>query len=253
MTRTQLISLGYFTSVSRCNRVLRRLFDRQYLQRHFLPEAPYGAQTIYTIGKAAAPLVAAHLEQEVADVIEQSRRGTPAFLTHCLAIVDVRIAFQEAVKLREDVSIERWIPEMLCRDEYQVRTSGSGDSTWCTEVFRPDGFVQLKQDGRKPLHGFFLEIDLGHTSSKQFVGKLNTHEHYLKSGLFAEVFDAVPNDEFNTLVVTTGNGRLSNLCDLVEQNASRLFWFTTFEAIRSHGALGPIWRVPGHQDRHGLL
>ena len=254
MTRGQIMSLGYFTSVSRCNRVLRRLFDRHYLERHFVPEAPYGAQTIYTKpGKSAASVLAPLVDQATAEIISQCRRGAPTFLSHCLAIVDARIAFIEAARESDSVTVERWLPECSCRDEYQVRHSGGDENSWRTEVFRPDGYVCLHRDGLETAKHFFLEIDLGHTNSKQLIGKLRTHEHYLQTGLFSEKYGCGPEDNFKTLVVTTGSGRLKNLCDLVEQHSSGLFWFTTFEAARFQGALSRIWRAPRTDELQSLL
>jgi hypothetical protein len=253
MSREQIVQLGYFTGVNRCNRRLRQLFDHGYVKRHFLPEAPYGAQATYTIGRAAVPVVATALDRDREEVKNLCERGTPAFLTHTLAIVEFRIRLHHAAMALPGVEIERWLPEMLCRDEFEVKTGGAGGGTWRTEVFRPDGFVRLHHPGSGGYRNFFVEIDLGHTSQRQFVGKLRTHRHYLEGSLFADQYGTTRHDRFHTLVVTTGEVRLANLCALVDRERSDLFWFTTFEAVRQSGALAAAWRVPGDPAPRTLL
>ena len=236
MTRGQIEAL-YFTSTPRANARLRQLFDHGFVGRHYLPAAPFGAQAIYSIGKAAVPVVARQLDAETAEVARQQRRGrTPTFIEHTLEIVNLWLAFREAVKGRDDVEIERWLPEILCRHEYEMREVGSG--RWRKEVFKPDAFVRLRDRRSGEYFNFFLEVDLGHTSSRQFLGKLRGHERYLQSGLFAQVFGE---DSFKTLVVTTTPKRLTNLRALIAEQESDLFWFTTFEHWDEDSINSVVW------------
>jgi hypothetical protein len=235
MLRGQIERL-YFSSTARCNARLRLLFDHKFVARAFPPYAPFGAQAIYSVGKAALPIVARRLEMDLPDVTRTYRRTkTPTFIEHTLASVDVYLAFRDAVRGRQDVFIERYLAELQCRHEWDIRMPGGA---WRKEVFKPDGFVRLET-----LEGYcdyFLEVDLGHTSSRQFLGKLLTHERYLESGLFEQTY-GVPT--FRTLVVTTGARRLRNLRALVEEQNSRLFWLTTLEKCATD-ILGPVWDVP---------
>lgn len=92
MSRRQLQTL-YFGSVQRCKLRLRQLFDHDYVTRHYLSAAPFGAQAIYSVGKAALPLVAQQLELDLAEVRSQYRATrTPTFMEHTLEIVNVRLA-----------------------------------------------------------------------------------------------------------------------------------------------------------------
>jgi Replication-relaxation len=255
MARSHLQAL-YFTSLPRCNYRLRQLYDHGYLSRHYAPAdpcaLPYGVQAVYTLGQAAVRPVAAHLEVDVRQVSEAYRRHkTPRFLEHTLAIVDLRVALHEAAiapkeamgeaaaASGEAVAIERWLPETLCRHEYELRPASGG--AWRREVFKPDAFVRLQRPGARLYRNYFFEVDLGHTNATQFSGKLASHQRYLESGLFRETYGG---DEFRTLVVTTTASRLRNLRALVEAQHSDLFWFATFATIREHGILGPIWQAP---------
>lgn len=256
MARGQLESL-YFTSTGRCNARLRQLFDYGFVKRYYLPAAPYGAQAIYSIGKQAVPLVASRLEIEI-DEVARHQRGTrtPHFIEHTLQVVNVWLALRkacarEAFANTGDLtaahpSIERWLPEMLCRHEYQIREKGSGQ--WRKEAFKPDAFVRLAQSGQHS--NFFVEVDLGHTNSRQFLGKLLAHQRYLDSGLFQQIYAG---HEFKTLFITTGSHRLRNLKALVEKQGSDLFWLTTFERVQESGILGTIWQRPGLLPPQPLL
>ena len=234
MTRGQ-IELLYFPSTGRCNARLRQLFDYGFVKRYYLPTAPYGAQAIYSIGKRAVPVVASRLEAEANEVAHQQRgTRTPTFIEHTLTIVDVWLAFRDVCEQTPGVEIKHWLPEILCRHEYDI--SASQSSRWRKEAFKPDAFVRLFHAGQ--CHDFFIEVDLGHTSSRQFLGKLLTHHRYLESGLFNEIYAG---DEFHTLVITTGTRRLQNLRALVAAQQSDLFWFATFEQIKQDGIFAPIW------------
>lgn len=239
MSRGQIQAL-YFGSTVRCNVRLRQLFDHGFVSRYYLPAAPFGAQAVYSIGKTAVPLVAGELEMDRAEVNKQYRRSkTPTFIEHTLEIVNLMIAFRAAVAQHPEVEIERWVPEMLCRHEYEIQMSGS--QRWGKEVFKPDAFVRLATRKGGGLWNYFIEVDLGHTSARQFLGKLITHERYWRSGLFREIYGC---DSFRTLVITTSPKRLKNLRSLVASQQSNLFCFTTFAATAEQGVLASIWQVP---------
>ena len=250
MSRGQLQEL-YFGSVPRCNQRLRQLYDFHFVHRHYLPgvpcAAPYGVQAIYSIGKAAIPIVAIELEVETAEVTKGYRRSiTPTFLEHTLQIVNVRLDFLRATSGNLPISVDRWLPEMLCRHEYEIRRKDGG--AWIKEVFKPDAFICLVDSSGKR-HSYFIEVDLGHTSARQFLGKLRTHQRYLESGLFRETFGG---EVFKTLVITTSSSRQQNLLRLIEEQDSQLFWFSTFSALKEHNVLDTIWQVPLQKNLVGL-
>lgn len=242
MSRGQIERL-YFSSTVRANARLRQLFDHKFVTRFYPPVAPYGAQALYMVGTAALPLVARRLEMELPEVQTYQRRSkTPTFIEHTLAIVDIWLAFRDALTLNTEWELERWLPEMLCRHEYDIRTGGG---RWRKEAFKPDAFIRLSRHDTDVFRSYFVEVDLGHTSSHQFLKKLLTHQRYLESGLFRESFAT---DSFHTLVITTGQRRLSNLRSLVASQDSNLFWFSTFESLQGNGALAPIWSIPTTSD-----
>ena len=226
MSRSQIQTL-YFGSTQRCNARLRQLFDHGFVKRFYPPAAPFGAQAIYSIGKNAVSIVAKDLEMELPEVRKQyGRSKTPTLIEHTLAIVDVRLAFLKAAQEDKDIEIERWLAEILCRHEYDIREP---NGKWKKEVFKPDAFVRMYNRRKNEYSNLFIEVDLGHTSSGQFSKKMLAYQQYLKSGLFSEIYGS---NHFKTIVVTTGKRRLSNLSELAI-NHNNILRFTTFEC--AHG------------------
>ena len=232
MSREQIQTL-YFGSLTRCNTRLRRLFDGGFVRRHFLPWAPYGSQAIYSIGASAVTVVASRLEREPDEVRRHSRARKPQFLRHTLEIVEFYLRLRRAGRSCGEVELERWLPEILVRHDYDVRAPGG---RWHREVFRPDAFFRLIRGER--YWNYFVEIDLGNTSSGQWKSKLAHYRRYHESGLFRERFGC---SSFTTLVVTSSDRREGHLRALVPDTRRDCVWFSTFERISDLGPLAPVW------------
>lgn len=252
MSRGQLQTLHY-GSTPRCNFRLRQLFDVGYVSRHVLPGLPHaqsvGVQVLYSIGKAALPVIALHLGHEESEIRRVYRRTrTPLWVQHSLCVGDLRLAFHRAA-IAGDVQIEQWLSEEESRHDFEVRASGGA---WRKEVFKPDAFVRLRQQtpDDNAEYCYFLEADLGTTSQDKMLNKWRIHQLYQDIGLFHELYQS---DSFRTLVVTTSERRLENLLDLMEQQGSDLFWFSTFDAVNEHGIIAPIWRSSSRPDSFSLL
>jgi hypothetical protein len=180
----------------------------------------------------------------------QRRNKTPTFIEHTLAIVDVWLGFRDELERHSRWELEQWVAELLCRHEYQIREVGTSPASfrlhnpgdgWRKEAFKPDGFVRMKRRDQDVFRSYFIEVDLGHTSSRQFIGKLRMHQRYLESGLFEKHFGT---KRFHTLVITKGDRRLHNLVRLAEQERSDLFRLTTFDSVRNGSLLGAVWNAP---------
>jgi hypothetical protein len=244
MTRAQIQEL-HFGSVQRCNDRLRRLFDWEYVSRYYLPSAPFGSQALFSLGKAGVARAVRAIEAQFdciaisdADVRIQCMRPTLSLLEHTLAIADVYIALKRALAIQDSLKLDMWLPERLCREEYDVRrTSGLKQARWRKEAFSPDAFFRMSSEDQSILADFFLEVDLGHTNSKQFESKLQIHRRFKESGLFAKTYGSA---HFNTLVVTTGERRLANLVALAKKQECTFFWFSTMQQLREN-MLDKIW------------
>ena len=239
----------HFSSLRRCNRRLKQLYDAGYIARAPLPLGPqatlaptedggWGGQLVYRLGSAGAPFVALRLGWSLGEVRRLLKPGTPLYLAHTLEAAEFRLGMM-ADAAKAGVEIVRFLPERLLVHKYEVREEGQERALWRPEVFRPDGFFQLAAGSSQSF--FFVEVDLGHTSAREFAMKLQIHLRYRATGLFAQRYSG---RDFRTLVVTTGPTRREHLRAIAEDHSTDLFWTATLADIGRYGPLAPIWHVP---------
>jgi len=235
ISRDQLIGLGHFNSVPRCNSRINRLIQAG-LARRIYPQSGSGSQAIYSVGPGATSILVARVNVPKAEVAPKASRAVPPlFLAHTLGLVDLRVAFQRQAQTA-GFSIEVWLPEPSCRHEYSIKDHPLAD--WRRHVLKPDAYVKLSKEGRS--RHYFLELDLGHVSHGQFAKKVDSYRRYLDLGLFTEVYAA---KTFGVLVVTTGDHRLCHLHELTTQTAQPRFLFTTQNQIQK-GLFRRCWIGP---------
>jgi hypothetical protein len=239
MTRGQL-QRAHFGSVSRCNTRIKALEDVGLLARTLpavSPQLAGAGQAVCLLGPGGVPVVAEGLGWCPAQVRERQRRGTPTYLAHTLGCVQFWLDLKDAVQGHGTVRLARFVPELLARHEYDVR---EGSGSWRREVFRPDGVFLLSKADH--MSGWALELDLGHTSQREFLMKAAIHDRYGAAGLFAKRYGMA---RFVTLCLTTTPVRRENLAHLLEKATTTRFWFTTFAELGKGGVLGSTWYVPG--------
>ena len=197
LSRDQIIRLGYFCSVSRCNRRLTQLADAGLLR--FL-ETPFFSQRLFSVHERAKSFLD---DARIAQILT-NRRASPMFLRHSLSVTESRIALVAK-------GAERW------RFEVQVhhRFSHRGRS-W--EV-RPDGMVWLSGS---PL---LIEVDLGHVALPKLAQKLRAYREYALCGAFERAYSA---GNGRILVLTTGDRRKAHISRLAGDEG--LFQVQTFRA-----------------------
>jgi len=256
MLRGQLQAL-YFGSVQRTNMRLRQLFDSRYIDRLEVPlpsylTMPAACQSVYRLGYAGIPIVAAATGVDAADIRRQLRTGTASHLLHSLEIVSLRLAVEVAVRIHTDVRLEAFLPERLCQHSYDYRARGDGaereGQRWRREVYKPDAVLLLAWSGGAA--GYAVEIDLGHTSAGEFLTKSRIHARYANSGLFAGRYGR---EKAGTLCLTTSAKRRDNLRALLAKEDNHCFLFSTFSEVREGGAFGSVWRRAGEETPVSLL
>jgi hypothetical protein len=274
----------HFESTSRCNRRLRQLFDYGFVHRHYLALSPWGSPALYFPALGSVPAIGRELERRELDVdpgeIHRVCRvkSAPAYLEHTLACADFFLRVKEDIEVAQaqglGIQLDLYLPETLCREEYDVQAPGTG---WRREIFKPDAFFRLQLTGHR-FASCFVEIDRGHVSSALFRAKRDSYRRYYETGLFAHAYGddptpgvadgadrASPKGSFLVLVVTTGRLRLSHLRAAVEEEMHARagggesegevgvgFRFTTFADLATGGLLGGHWQAP-LQDETVLL
>ncbi len=252
MLRGQIEAL-FFPSLRRCNRRLKQLSDAGYITGFPLPLGPQSAlhssfqevgacgQRVYCLTAAAVPLVATRLGIDTEVVRRALGAATPTFLAHTLEIVSFRLALSDAAAGMDDVRLVRFLSERQVRHSYEVRARGEGARPWRLEVFKPDAMAELGFATLSDSAFFFVEIDLGHTSAKEFAVKLRLHQRYEQSGLFTRRYGA---PAFTTLVCTTGVLRREHLRRIAETEGAGYCRIATFSDLAELGPFAAVWHAP---------
>ena len=241
MLRSQIQTL-HFGSVQRANARLLQLFQAGYIVRAEMPiptsqGVSSGYQFAYLLGSKAIPYVAATTGIDPELIRQQLRKGTPGYLLHTIEIVNFRLSVETAARSNPEIELIQFVPERLCRHSYRYRLHEQGAETWHTEVYKPDAVVLLSSRGQKS--GYSVEIDLGHTNSKEFMTKLQIHTRYSQT---PELFEnRYGMKKKGILVITTGSLRKANLLSLAEKTDCKLVRITTFDELRKLGAFEKIW------------
>ena len=175
LSRDQLLRLGYFTSVSRCNRTMTRL-SKSGLVRPLL--TPFHGQRLYSATIEAGGIVGARIAQ-----LLTNRPASPRFLLHSLSVTEVRISV-----LANGAESWRFEAQLWHSFAYHGKTY---------EV-RPDGMAVI--EGRPAL----IEVDLGHCSSSKFSRKLLAYRNYELCGAFERAYNA---SKLRVLTFTTSERR----------------------------------------------
>lgn len=186
LSRDQIIRLGYFSSISRCNRRLATLAQAQVIAVY---TTPFHTQHLYIPGSNAYRVVG----ERIAALLT-GRTGSPRYLQHALAVTDARIALSASEPTKWKFEQQVW-----------------DDFTWggVGHQVRPDGLII---GGGRPT---FVEVDLGHVAPSKFAKKLRSYQAYLDSGAFQVSYGS---SEFTLLAVTTTRSRAKRFERLVSQS-----------------------------------
>lgn len=179
LSRDQIIELGYFGSVCRCNTRLRGLRALGLIKA---VETPFYGQSLYAVGSAAKALLGERISQ-----IVSNRTGSPRFLQHALATTNLRI---QAIKK----GASSW------RFEQQLWTEFAAAGR--IHQVRPDGLFTM--DGR----AVAVEMDLGHVAPSKLSEKLKSYQRFIATGAVTKDWGV---DDFDLLVITTGKLRASRI------------------------------------------
>lgn len=240
----------FFASRSTAQYRLQRLFQHEFLNRHFLTSvttAPAASPAIYSLGRRGAQVLVERYGYD-RQALKLPRQGSLGWHTveHTLAINTVRLAFMQAAA-RQGWTLLEW------RDEGQFRASPDyvrlSDSRGraADKPVLPDGYGAIETP--RGVMRFFLEVDRGTEQLSKVAPQIAVYQAYTTSGLYQERFQA---KSLRILIVTTSEKRLLSLKQVVEaEGGDRKYWFTTAAAISAETVLtAPIWEaVSGRQKR----
>lgn len=197
LTRDQIISLGYFGSVTRANARLRRLVKAGLIHRL---ATPFYLQSIYSVTKLVVNIVG----ERIAPLV-RGRAVSPRFLQHALTVTEVRLAVTKALD-------GNWFFEQQL---WRTLNRGSG------KAVRPDGLVL-------GVTATFVEVDLGHVAPSKFREKLLA---YQELALTEQCMGLYGFDCFSLMTITTGKTRAHHLNRLTPRDAGFDHKVVTFAEI----------------------
>jgi len=185
-------------------------------------------------------------------------------LEHDLAIVDFRLAVEEAATKLPFLKLEEWIPEgtwLSDHDvvEYQVKAK-DGEFSVRKKGIRPDGYFSIVDHNRK-IKGsavrsrFLLEVDMStHPRSRFGREKAAPGVAYIQSPEYKDRFGY---QSGRWLVVTTGNLRMRNLMHQTKKETgtdAKSFLFTTFSHLKTENILTDlIWHRISREEPLALF
>ncbi|MBS1702608.1 MAG: replication-relaxation family protein [Armatimonadetes bacterium] len=198
LSRGQIVSLGYFSSVSRANTRLKSLVDAGILARL---ATPYFGQGLYTAGSKAAEIVG----ERIAPLV-LARRSSPRFVVHALTVTNIRLAL-----LARSPGVWRFEQQVSHSFDYDRRYEVRPDGAFLTETL--------------PV---FVEADLGHVAPSKFAEKLRSYDAFNRSGEILRLFGS---PSFRLLTITTGSRRSRHLRSLLPPSASFEYLCLTHEEL----------------------
>ncbi len=243
LLRGDQIAALFFGSRSTAQARLSRLFQHEYLERHFLSTVsggPASSPALYTLGKRGVEVLVTDMGLERSD-IHVPPRGALGWrqVEHLLAVNDVRVAITRAAKA-QGWDLEEWRDAAAFRadPDYTVVADKKGKKQ--RKPVLPDGYFCL--DTPRGKARCFLEVDRGTEALARFRPQVRVYQAYTASGGYQARFQA---KSLRVLVVTTTARRLASLQAAVRaEGGDRKYWFTTFDRVTAESVLtGNIWQT----------
>jgi hypothetical protein len=230
--REQAKVVAGFGSTTRANARLLSLTRAGLLRRFFLGTKAGGAKALYALSLKGARLVGVpesgpRRRQDEAVVAD-------FFIQHQLATNEVYCSLKYSDQTPAGIAFKRWMgfPKQPVPGLRLI----------------PDGYVEL--GAPSGVMAAFLEADLGHERSRVWQDKVRNYLDLAVTGNFERQFKQ---ERFRVLVVADSGRKLDAIRAVVLTVTDKIFWFTTFESIRCHGAFAPIWRRPKGEDSQSLI
>lgn len=251
--RTDQIEALFFGSRSTAQFRLAKLFQHEYLNRHFLSvvsDAPARSPAIYTLGKRGARVLVSVYGYQPNE-LRLMRGGAPAahLLDHLLAVNGVRVAVTLAARA-PGLQLDEWQDETVfrARPDYVLLADKAGRQRQ-KPVF-PDGYFVLTTPLGKSR--FFLELDRGTEPLGKVSPQIAVYEQYVTSGQYQARFKA---RSLRILIVTTSERRLESLKRVVAKvGGDGKYWFTTLDKVKAETVLTePIWQRLGTNPVQPLI
>ena len=188
-----------------------------------------------------------------------------SLLEHDLAIIDFKMAIDNAVKNTPSLTLAKWVPEKEFRSYgdtvlIESRTIKGQEIAYKKKVF-PDGYLEVVDEslqamGKPSKIRFLLEFDMSTHDTERFGReKVLPGIEYIKNEKYRSRFGA--NNGYWLIIAKGGSRRIQNLMVQVEKNAgsdANLFFFMSLEELPTSNPLtSPVWQQVGRSEPRPLL
>jgi hypothetical protein len=232
MDREMAGIIGQFGVRRRVNACLHRLTRAGLLRRFFVGSVAHGRKAVYTLSPKGAELVGSAVGG-----IRRPANGlvtSDGFVEHQTAINEIYLLLKFRPVPQAGLSVLRWITFHQPISE--------------AVKLKPDAYLELAAGAL--VRAMFLEVDLGTEALKVWQQKTAAYLRLAVSGEFARRFRQ---PQFRVLVVTRSEKRLASIRSAVSKSTTKIFWFTTFDAIKRDGLWSPVWLRPSGDQRQSLI
>ncbi len=181
--------------------------------------------------------------------LDRRARVSDLTIRHELEVMDVKAAFQAAMKTAPPFTIDRFSTWPLL-NEFTAFSPGYGGAE---VTVKPDGFIRIHETdaaGGKFEHAFFLEVDRSSEVQETLVAKAECYRDYYRRGGFAVRSGANRDDfekfPFRVLMVFKTVERRNNTTERLLQITPPILtmvYLSTFEEV-TRDPLGAIWVRP---------
>jgi protein involved in plasmid replication-relaxation len=230
--REQAKIVAGFGSTTRVNTRLLLLTRAGLLRRFFTATAIGGAKALYALTAKGSRLVDVPLRGPRQRKDELLVAGY--FVHHQLMINEIYCTVKHRPAAQDGVTFRRWL------SFFAPIISGLS--------LIPDGYMEFETPGGRV--AAFLEVDLGAEHGP--VWKQKT-ENYLQFALRQGEESQEIHRPFRVLVVANSERRLRAIRSVVSRETEKIFWFSSFDAIRNQGFWAPIWLRPKADASQSLI
>jgi hypothetical protein len=243
-------------------RILRILFDHQYLDRPTtqLAHIPISGPRpmVYGLGRRGARALRDHsVHADASDWTERNKRAGAKFIEHTLAIADFMVGLEIACRERDDIKLlsERDImanaPERTqkSREPLRLVVPGLSNKLGVSSVIADGLFGLVFPDGTASY--FLLELDRGsmpvvrsNFDRTSYHRKLLVYWEAFKKKLHVEQFSV---SQIRVLTITESAERVENMLrvvnDITAGNGTNFFLFGNRQQIEGTSPLNVIWKT----------
>lgn len=218
-------------SVSTSNARLVKLVRSGFLRRLFIATEQGGVKALYSLTRRSAALI--HTPYRPIQRKADSVLISDQFVQHQLALNSVFIQ-SKFRRLPQNTEFMRWIKFTEPLSE--------------AAPLIPDGYFELETPmGVQPM---FCEVDRGTEAQSIWAKKTQL---YLKLASTGEFERLLQQKRFRVLVIAGSERRLLQLRKTVAGQTTKVFWFSTLNAINRDGLVAAHWLRPVGDDRLSLL